>query len=178
MHKRYEALVGGLLISAGILSAGASILLYAAGTGPSENWSETEKTEAPETAMSLYDKGVAADKACDNAAALDYFMGAQKLDSKNPEILNMLAHSERKLGMLNEAINDYWTALKLKPRFPEAREYMGEAYLQAALSEIDTLEGYGKDGEQQRDSLIRAFKTAAAALPEPKTPAEKKEPCL
>jgi hypothetical protein len=48
--------------------------------------------------------------------------------------------------------------------FPEAREYMGEAYIQAALAEIETLKSYGKDDDEQRAALIKAFKDAATNL--------------
>ena len=147
-----------------ILFWGLTVYIGAIGTGPSSNWPAEEKKAAPETAMSLYDKGVQADKTGDNKAALQYFQQALKKDKNNPEILNMLAHSERKLGMINEAIDDYWKALKLRPRFPEAREYMGEAYIQAILKEIETLNSYGKDGEMQKNELIKAFKDAAATL--------------
>jgi tetratricopeptide (TPR) repeat protein len=34
------------------------------------------------------------------------------------------------MGNVNGAFAYYETALKLKPNFPEAREYYGEAYLQ------------------------------------------------
>ena len=158
-----------LLLFSGLstaLALGFAARMYASGT----DWrpmtppaAETVKPEEP-TAESLYKKGQAADKAGDNTAALKYFQEALKLDKKNPDIINMLAHSERKLGMLNEAITDYWIALKLKPRFPEAREYMGEAYIQAALKEIDTLKSYGEEGDEQREDLIKAFKDAAAKL--------------
>ena len=143
---------------------GLAVYIGAIGTGTSSNWPSEEKKPASETAMPLYDKGVQADKSGDNKAALNYFQQALKKDKNNPDILNMLAHSQRKLGMLNEAIDNYWKALKLRPRFPEAREYMGEAYIQAAIKEIDTLRGYGNDGEKEKAQLIKAFKDAAANL--------------
>ncbi len=115
-----------------------------------------------ETSKSLYDKGVKADKAGDEKSALQYFQKALELDKNNPEILNMLAHSQRKLGLIDEALENYWKALKIKPDFPEAREYLGEAYIQAALKEIEILKGYGKSGDEQRDDLIKALQDAAA----------------
>ncbi len=144
--------------------AGLAMNSHGIGSGPSSSWQQEERQPAPETAASLYDKGVAADKAGNDRDALDYFRQALKKDKNNPDILNMLAHSERKLGMINEAIDDYWKALKLRPRFPQAREYMGEAYIQATLKEIETLKSYGKDGEEERNDLIKAFKDAAASL--------------
>ena len=148
-----------------VLAAGLAVRSQALGSGSSDNWAKLEgKTAAPDSAQSLYDQGVLADKSGENQAALKYFQQALKKDKKNADILNMLAHSERKLGMINEAIDDYWKALKIRPRFPEAREYMGEAYIQATLKEIETLKSYGKDGEEAREDLIKAFKAAAAGL--------------
>ena len=42
----------------------------------------------------------------------------------------MLGFCTRKLGNVDEAFTYYEKALKIKPNFPEAREYYGEAYLQ------------------------------------------------
>jgi tetratricopeptide (TPR) repeat protein len=127
----------------------------------SKSWPSEQKATTPEATMTLYDQGMKADKAGDSKTALDLFQKALKKDPKNPEIINMIAHSERKLGMVNEAILDYWKALKLRPKFPESREYMGEAYIQAILLELETLKSYGKEGEEQREDLLKAFKKAA-----------------
>jgi len=137
------------------------IALAIASGRESTSWPAEEKKTAPEPTMSLYDQGMKADKAGDSKTALDLFQKALKKDENNPEIINMIAHSERKLGKVNEAIIDYWKALKLRPKFPEAREYMGEAYVQAVLTELETLKTYGKEGEEQREDLLKAFKDAA-----------------
>ncbi len=143
----------------------ASARLHALGSGPSSDWSPEEKVAARGGGMSLYDKGVAAHKAGDYRTAEKLFRKALKKDKKNPDILNMLAHTELKLGMMNEAIDDYWKALAIRPRFPEAREYMGEAYIQATLKEIDTLGSYGAEGAEARADLVKAFRKAAESLP-------------
>lgn len=150
----------GLSCMLGVLAAGMSVLVSAGGM-ESSSWPSEQKKASPETATALYDQGMKADKAGDFKTALDLFQRALKKDDNNPEIINMVAHSERKLGKINEAIIDYWNALKLRPKFPEAREYMGEAYIQAVLLELETLKSYGKDGEEQRDDLLKAFKDAA-----------------
>jgi hypothetical protein len=61
-------------------------------------------------------------------------------------------------------LRNYAKALKLRPNFPDAREYLGEAYLQALLRELDTLKSYGKNGEEQRQDLIKALTDAADSL--------------
>jgi tetratricopeptide (TPR) repeat protein len=96
--------------------------------------------------------------------ALKRFENAHKKRKKDPDILNMLAYTQRKLGNLEDAFKNYEKALSIQPRFPQAREYLGEAHLQAALLQIKTLRGYGKDGEKELAKLVRAFQEAAAKL--------------
>ncbi len=142
-----------LILLAGAFVFSLPVVIIASGGGGGSN-----------SANALYDKGVAADKAGDFNAALQYFQQANDMDRNNPEILNMLAHTQRKLGFMDEALENYWKALKIKPDFPEAREYMGEAYIIAALQQIDKLKNYGKTGDEQRNLLIKAFKDAAAGI--------------
>jgi Flp pilus assembly protein TadD len=81
---------------------------------------------------------------------------------KNPDVINMLAYTQRKTGDLDQALDNYHAALKLKPKFPQAREYLGEAYLQAAMREAETLKGYGSTDELHK--LAAAFQEAASKL--------------
>ena len=83
---------------------------------------------------------------------------------KDPDVLNLLAFSERKQGHLDEAFEYYEQALRVKPHFPEAREYLGEAHLQAALREVETLKSYGTEGKEDLEDLVKDFKTSAASL--------------
>ncbi len=117
----------------------------------------------------LYSQGVSDTNAGDYKTALAYFDQANKLQPNNPDILNMLAHSQRRVGvgddvMLDLAMENYWKALKIKPDFPEAREYMGETYLLVLLEQIDKLKGYGDKGKDQLDKLTQAFLDAAEKL--------------
>jgi hypothetical protein len=79
-------------------------------------------------------------------------------------VLNMLAHSQRMLGMIDDAIENYKKALSLRPIFPQAREYLGEAYIQAALREIEILKNYGSSGDEFRNDLVSALKAADSGL--------------
>jgi tetratricopeptide (TPR) repeat protein len=142
------ALLSGLIVTVNASGGGGG------GAGGDDNSS----------ASILYEKGVKADKAGDFNKALDYFKKAYDLDSTNPEILNMMAHSQRKLGMIDDALVNYKKALTIRPRFADAREYLGEAYIQAALREVDTLKSYGKEGSEQREDLVKALKDAAAGV--------------
>lgn len=124
--------------------------------------SKPAKTES-QTA-DLHAKGTAAVNAGNFAEAERCFAEAHQLDPKDADALNMLAYSQRKQGKLTEAFHNYDKALKLRPKFPEAREYLGEAHIQAALKEIETLKSYGDEGKHALEELIAAFNEAAAQL--------------
>lgn len=68
----------------------------------------------------------------------------------------------RKIGELDEAFASYRRALELRPEFPEARQYLGEAHLQAVMREIAILRGYGESGQEELDALIEAIGEATA----------------
>jgi tetratricopeptide (TPR) repeat protein len=125
-----------------------------------------EQNEQPQNkaAASLYDQGVQANNSNDFQKALPLFEQALRADPNNPDILNMLAHSQRKIGLIDESIANYKKALELRPRFPEAHEYLGEAYIQAAMREVETLKNYGNDGKEELEDLSGDIKEAAQKL--------------
>jgi len=143
----------------------AAAALHASGSGPApqENRPQTA-TQAESQAAKPYDRGM--DLAHDEkfAEARAIFEQLAVEDPDNAEVLNMLAYTQRKTGDLDVAIENYNRALKLKPKFPQAREYLGEAYLQAALREAKTLEGYGGSGRDELRKLADAFQEAASHL--------------
>lgn len=116
-------------------------------------------------AADSFKQGKQAAEAGNFAEAARLFGEALKLDPRSPDILNELAHAQRKLGKLDDAFTNYNKALKLRPKFPEAREYLGEAHVQAVLREIETLKGYGDAGKEELEDLVKALKDAAAAQP-------------
>jgi tetratricopeptide (TPR) repeat protein len=56
-------------------------------------------------------------------------------DKRNPEVLNGLGYTNRKLGQFREAIDFYQQAIALDPNYAEAREYLGEGY--AVMGKLD-----------------------------------------
>lgn len=58
-----------------------------------------------------------------------HFQEAAKLDAEMPSAWNMVGYTERKLGNHDAALAAYERALMLRPNYPEAIEYRGEAYL-------------------------------------------------
>ena len=118
----------------------------------------------PSRAAEWFAKGKTALDAKDFAQAEKCFTEANRIEPNKPETLNELAFSQRKNGKLDEAIANYGKALKLRPKFAEAREYLGEAHIQAALREIETLKGYGGQGKEQLEDLVKALKNAAQSV--------------
>jgi tetratricopeptide (TPR) repeat protein len=127
---------------------------------PTAAMAANDKTATPQT-VSLYDQGLAASQANDFQKALPIFEQALRNDPNNPDILNMLAHTQRKIGLLDESLANYKKALQLRPHFPEAHEYLGEAYIQAALLELQVLRSYGGDAKEQVEDLTNFVKEAA-----------------
>jgi len=124
---------------------------------------DNDKTITKQT-VSLYDQGVAASQAEDFQKALPLFEEALRQNPNNPDILNMLAHTQRKIGLIDEALANYKKALELRPKFPEAREYLGECYVQAALREVEVLKSYGSDGAEELEDLTDDIKEAAQKI--------------
>ncbi|MCB4791552.1 MAG: hypothetical protein LHV68_06650 [Elusimicrobia bacterium] len=133
-----------ILIVALLLLSKSVVTVFSVTSATSSNMSAKKSNVVFETAMSLYEKGMVADKAGDSKRALYYFKKALMKDDENTRIINMLAHSERKLGMLNEAVDDFWKAIILKHRFPEVDEYTA-SYTIATIKEIKALKSYGVD---------------------------------
>jgi len=124
----------------------------------------TKKETPKESASEVFEQGkqAAADK--DWPAALELFRKADKLKPRDPEIINALAFTTRKTGKLEEARELYLKALGLRPRFPEAREYLGECYLELAKEQLAMLKEYGDDAKEEYEALASAFKRMAAEV--------------
>jgi len=67
--------------------------------------------------------------------ALTKFRGATQNDSRLHEAWNYLGYTSRRLGNYDDALVAYERALSLRPGYPDALEYRGEAYL--ALNRVD-----------------------------------------
>ena len=130
--------------------------------GSSQSTSQTggERDEAD----LMYARGMELVEKGDYEEARKRFEKAHKKRKKDPEFLNMLAYTERKTGRMEKAFEHYEKALDLRPEFPEAREYLGEAHLQAALLQVEILRGYGSEGKSEYDELVAALKRAAETL--------------
>jgi tetratricopeptide (TPR) repeat protein len=143
------------LISACLLAASLMPLAWANGGGSMPMPMAMPRAETPQQkARDAYNDGVhyvkKADRAQDDAlhandaakkdkalheaqgsyaAALERFKLAVGLDDTLAEAWNYLGYTSRKLGHYDDALAAYGKALALKPGYPDALEYEGEAYL-------------------------------------------------
>jgi tetratricopeptide (TPR) repeat protein len=150
------------VLVAAILAAvfAPSTAVDAAPTGAKEE----AKPPKADKATELYNKGLELVEAGDFEKALEQFGSADRERKNDPEILNMLAFTKRKLGRLDEAFEIYAKALSIRSDFPQAREYLGEAHIQAALEQVRILRSYGASGEEELRQLLAAFEEAAYRL--------------
>jgi tetratricopeptide (TPR) repeat protein len=153
VNARVVAHARVLLLVLALLTVCTRVTALAAGSDP--------KPALKNTAETLYNEGIVLAEEGRHAAALQKFRAAQELKADDPDILNMIAHSLRKTGELEEAFATYEKALQLRDRFPQAREYLGEAHLQAALIQVQILRSYGTEGEEELATLLEALKRAA-----------------
>ena len=112
-------------------------------------------------------------KAGDCAKALPLLERAVAKDRRDADALNLLAYCQRKTGKLDSAFENYRRALELRPEFPAAREYLGEAHVQAALREVEILRGYGEPARAELEALVKALRDAADAAEEGEAPADR-----
>ena len=109
---------------------------YALGAG-SDSSSDTSETALYDQAVKLVkragklekkDKGERAKKLY--SQAFKKLNNAYKIDKKNPDILNYMGFTSRKIGNFNEAENYYLPGLDLDPKHNGINEYLRELYVQ------------------------------------------------
>ena len=82
----------------------------------------------------LIEQGVVLARAGDYEWAIQLFAGVA--DRSNPEALTMLGYSHRHAGRLATGIGYYNRALAIDPDYVQAREYLGEGYVEAGKFEL------------------------------------------
>lgn len=109
----------------------------------------------------LYAEASAAAEAGDCEKALPLLEQAAVETPDDADVFNLRGYCERKRGDLDRAFASYRRALELRTEFPEARQYLGEAHLQAVRREVEILRGYGEPGREALARLITALREAA-----------------
>jgi tetratricopeptide (TPR) repeat protein len=102
---------------------------WAAPSGPLPSASPESTSSTEERGRAAYNAGVEALKRKSYAKAREQFQEATLYAPQLAEAWNNLGFTERKLGSYIAALAAYEQALRLKPGYPEALEYRGEAYL-------------------------------------------------
>ena len=128
--KKILVLLATLFLCANLMAAGSDSSSSSSG---SENSKESlyddavklvkragklEKKDKTEKAKKLY------------AQAFKKLEKAYKTDKKNPDILNYMGYTTRKVGNFNQAEKFYLEGLKIKPNHNGINEYLGELYVQ------------------------------------------------
>ncbi len=153
------AFVGGVALALSVARAASS------GGSESPPRADTPQEESSkDEAQEMFDRGMQLVKEGDFEGARERFEKAVKKKKDNPDYVNMLAYSQRKTGHLPEAFANYEKALGMRPSFPQAREYLGEAHLQAALLQVEALRQAGASGAKELETLVAAFQRAATTL--------------
>lgn len=114
--------IGTKLLGIGLATVFLASVSLAAGPEP---------TESDDDPSSPFVAGMAAADEADWDLAVRLFTEAVRLDPESADALNMLAYSQRQLGELEIAIENYERALAQDPDHEDAREYLGEALLLA-----------------------------------------------
>ncbi|HTC45404.1 MAG TPA: tetratricopeptide repeat protein [Steroidobacteraceae bacterium] len=130
-----------------------------AGSAPGAAAASPQDSAAYADALALMKKG---DALAGQPGAKDAYGSArarlQSLVGRSPQLAeawNALGYTQRKLGAYDDALASYAKALELRPGYPEALEYRGEAYLR--LNRIH-------DAKQAYLDIFAKNRTIAATL--------------
>jgi tetratricopeptide (TPR) repeat protein len=98
--------------------------------GGAENGGSNLTISSDSTANSDYQEAQSAIARADYRSAADLLQKVLSRQPENPDVLNLMGFSERKLGESSTALQYYKKALNLQPNHIGANEYLGELYLE------------------------------------------------
>ena len=125
--KNLFVIIFTLLLSTSLMAAGSDSssgsssskeTLYEDAVKLVKRAGKLEKKDKSDKAKKLY------------AQAFDKLEKAYKSDKKNPDILNYMGFTTRKIGNFEKAEKFYLKGLSLKPNHNGINEYLGELYVQ------------------------------------------------
>ena len=130
--KKITILLVTLFLSTSLMAAGSD-----SSSSSSSGGSESSKETLYDDAVKLVKRaGKLEKKAKPNKAKKLYAQAFKKLekayrtDKKNPDILNYMGYTTRKVGNFDQAEKFYLEGLKIKPNHNGINEYLGELYVQ------------------------------------------------
>ena len=147
--KRFLAFAVALLL----VAVGAPVM--AAATGGDDSGGS-------EASPAGYERAVKLIEAADYGAAVRILEKANRKESGNADVLNMLGYAHRKLGRMETAQGFYQEALAIEPRHLGANEYLGELYLETgelgkAEERLAELVAACPSGCEEREELAEAI---------------------
>ena len=124
--KKFKVLLISLFLSTSLMAAGSDSSsgdsskdsLYDDAIKLVKRAGKLEKREKPNKAKKIYSQ------------AFSKLEKAYKSDKKNPDILNYMGYTTRKVGNFDQAEKFYLEGLKIKPNHNGINEYLGELYVQ------------------------------------------------
>ena len=124
--KKILVIVLSLFLSSSLMAAGSDSSsgdssrnsLYDDAVKLVKRAGKLEKKEKFDKAKKLYSQ------------AFDKFEKAYKSDKKNPDVLNYMGYTSRKVGNFEKAEKFYLKGLSIKPDHNGINEYLGELYVQ------------------------------------------------
>ena len=94
----------------------------------------------------------------------ELFTVIAEAEPKNPEALNGLGYTNRKLGHFDIAFNYYQQALDIDPNYLDAREYLGEGY--AVAGKIDLAKQQLAEIAKRGGILVEQYEDLSKAIDE------------
>ena len=150
-----------------IFAATITVVGLALGAGQALAMGSSSTPAAAPSSDDSYEKAVKAVEAKEYREAISLLNKVIEAKPRNPDALNYLGFSHRKLGDYSKAVSYYQRALALEPEHKGANEYLGEAYVElgnmsGAMERLATLEkACGTDCEEYR-TLKAAIEAARA----------------
>ena len=152
--KKIIIIICSLLINNYVLAAGSDSSesskdsMYEEAVKMIKRAGKLEKNENNEKANKLYKQ------------AFQKLDKAYKKDKKNPDILNYMGYTSRKIGDFEQAEKFYLTGLSIKPDHNGINEYLGELYVQTnridkANERLDVLKNCNCDEYKELELIIK-----------------------
>ncbi len=154
MKKSTHYLAIGLTAAGLSLAAMSAALAFGSDDSSSSSSSSSSKSAGSES----YTAAMTKINAGDYASAIPLLQQSLASNPKNPDALNELGFSYRKLGHLSDSLDAYRKALAIEPNHIDANEYLGELYLQMkrpdlAKQQLTLLDKLCPSGCEQRTEL-------------------------